>query len=112
MDQFPKHLEKRVVVGVVAHLVQIIVLTAHAQALLSVGDAAVFGHGIPQEVILKGVHSGIDEHQCGIVFVHHGCGCHYFVAFFLKKLKEFSTYLLRSQHTVNISLSGMVMLFV
>jgi hypothetical protein len=34
------------------------------------------------------------------------------MAFFLKKLEEFSTYLLRSQHTVNISLCRMVMLFV
>ena len=41
-----KHLEHRVVVGIVPHLLQVVVLTAHAQTLLRVSHTGVFNRVI------------------------------------------------------------------
>ena len=60
------------VVGVVAYLLQVVMLAADAQTLLSVGTTARFGVASTQNYILPLVHAGIGEHQCGVVLHHHG----------------------------------------
>ena len=67
-----EHLEHRVVAAVVAHRLQVIVLSAHAEALLAVRGPGELGLGIAQENILELVHSRVREHQGGVVLDHHG----------------------------------------
>ena len=71
-----EHLEHGVVVGVDAHLLQVVVLPADPQALLGVGHAPVGRLAVPQEDVLEGVHPRIGEHQGGVVLDHHGCAGH------------------------------------
>ena len=54
-----------------AHRLQVIVLAAHAEALLAVGGTGELGRGIAQEDILELVHSRIREHQRRVVLDHH-----------------------------------------
>ena len=55
-----------------AHFLQIIVLTAHAQALLGIGHAAPLGFLVAKENVLELIHSGIGKHEGWIVLNHHG----------------------------------------
>ena len=67
-----EHLKQCVVVGVPAHLFQVVVFAAYPEALLGVGHAGVFRDAHPQEILLEGVHPGVDKQQGGIVFDHQG----------------------------------------
>ena len=67
-----EHLEHRVVVGVVAYLFQVVVLTADAQTFLRVGAAARFGVFGAKDDILPLVHTSVGEHKCGVVLDDHG----------------------------------------
>ena len=57
-----QHLEHSVMVGVVSHLLEVIVLTAHAKAFLTVRRSLIRGFGIPQEYIFELVHTSISKH--------------------------------------------------
>ncbi len=83
-----QHLEHGVVVGVVAHLFQVVVLAAHAEAFLRVGPAAWLRVACAEDDIFPLVHSGVGEHQCGVVFYYHRCGGHDGVAFRLEEFLE------------------------
>ena len=67
----PQHLEHSVMVGVVTHLFEVIVLSAHAKTLLTVRRSLVRGLRIPQEYIFELVHTSIGKHKCRVTFDHH-----------------------------------------
>ena len=82
-----QHLEHGVVVGVVPHLLEVVVLAAHAEAFLRIHPAHVFSGVFGAENdIFPLVHTGVGEHQRGVIFDHHRGRCNDFVAF---RLKEF-----------------------
>ena len=83
-----EHLEHGVVVGVVAHLLEVVVLARDAQAFLRVGTAARFGVARTQNDVLPLVHARIGEHERGVVFHHHRGRRHDGVSFFLEKILE------------------------
>ena len=66
-----KHLKHGMVVGIMAHLLQVVMLSAHAQTLLAVGTSAGFGIACTQYDILPLVHASVGEHQCRVVLNHH-----------------------------------------
>ena len=84
-----EHLEHRVVVGIVSDFFQVVVLAAHAQALLRVGGAQVRGLGVAQEDVLELVHAGVGEHQGGVVLDDHRRGRHDGVALGCEEVEEF-----------------------
>ena len=83
-----EHLEHGVVVGVVAYLLQVVVLARHAQALLGVGNA-LEGRGlVAEEVVLERGHARVDEQQRGVVLDHNRGRGHDVVAFRSKEVQE------------------------
>ena len=84
----PQHLEHRVVVGVVAHLFEVVVFAAHPQTLLRVGYPMPLCRLVAQENILKLVHPGIGEHQRGVILDHHRSRRHNLVLLFAEKVEE------------------------
>ena len=83
-----QHLEHGVVVGVMAYLLQVIVLAAYAQALLAVGTAARFGVAGSQDDVLPLVHTGIGEHQGRVVLHYHRGRGHNLMSLGLKEFLE------------------------
>ena len=81
-----EHLEHGVVVSIVSHLFQVVVFATDTQTLLCVGTAAGFGVAGTQNYILPLVHSGIGEHQCGVVLDYHRSRRHNQVALRLEIL--------------------------
>ncbi len=63
----PEHLEEGVVVGVAAHLLEIVVLAADAEALLRIHGAAVRARVLPEEHLLELHHARVDEQQARVV---------------------------------------------
>ena len=74
-----QHLEEGVVVGVHAHLFQVVVLALHADALLRVHGAAVVPRARSKEHVLELVHSRVHEQQGRIVLGEHRRGGHHAV---------------------------------
>ena len=68
-----QHLKHRVVVCVHAHLFEVVVLAAHAKALLRVGYPFIFGCFVAEYDVLELVHAGIRKHECGVILYDHGC---------------------------------------
>ena len=66
-----EHLEHSMVVGVVSHFLKVVVLAADAQTLLRVGTAAWLRVACAENDVFPLVHSGVCEHQCGVVFDNH-----------------------------------------
>ena len=66
-----QHFEHRMVVGVMSDFFQVIVLAAHAEALLGVCHTFVFGRVVAQDDVFELVHAGIGEHQSRVVFDDH-----------------------------------------
>ena len=97
-----QHLEHGVVVGIVAHFLQIVVLAAHAQTLLTVGTTAGFGVARAQDDVLPGHHTGVDKHKGGVIFDNHGCAGHDGMSFRFKKLFERIADFVSCHHDVSI----------
>jgi hypothetical protein len=77
-----------VVVGILAHVVEIVVFAAGPDALLRVGHAGMLGGLGAEEDRLELVHAGVGEEQ-GRVFVrHHRRGRHVGVRAFLEEAEE------------------------
>ena len=76
-----QHLKHRVVVGVVSYFFEVVVLARHAETLLRIRDALVFGGFVAKENVLELIHSGIGEHQRWVVLDHHRRRRHYFMLF-------------------------------
>ena len=69
------------VAAVVSHRFQVIVLAAHAEALLRVGGAGELGGGMAQEDILELVHTRVRKHQGRVVLDNHRCRGYHGVPF-------------------------------
>ena len=69
-----QHLEHRVVVRIMTYLLQIVMLSAHAQALLRIRTAAGLRLVCTKDDVFPLVHTCIRKHQCRISFHHHRCG--------------------------------------
>ena len=66
-----QHLEHGVMVGIVADLLQVIVLAAYPEALLAVRHPRVEYGCIAEEPVLELVHAGVGEHERGVPLDHH-----------------------------------------
>ena len=76
----PEHFEERVMPGGPADRFQVVVLSAHAHALLAGRRADVVALLESEEHVLELVHPGIGEEQGGIVFRDEGAALHPLVA--------------------------------
>ena len=83
-----QHLEHRVVIGVVAHLFEVVVLARHAQALLGIGRTRIFAGRIAQKDVLELVHARIGEHQRGVALHDHRRRRHDHMAFALEEVEK------------------------
>ena len=97
-----QHLEHGVVVGVVAHFLQVVVLARHTQALLCIGYPWKSHFAIAQKQILKRIHPCVGKHQSRIVLDHHGRARHNLVLLALEKIQKLLPYFLRCHHNVNV----------
>ena len=68
-----QHLEHGMVPAVVAHGLQVVVLAAHAEALLGVRCTGELGGAVPEKNVLELVHARIGEHEGGVILDDHGC---------------------------------------
>ena len=66
-----EHLEHGVMVGVVAHLLEVIVFSAYPEALLAVRHPRVEYGCIAEEPVLELVHTGVCKHERGVPLYHH-----------------------------------------
>jgi len=73
-----------VVVGVVAHLLEVVVLAADAEALLAVGGPWPLALLVAKEDVLELVHAGVGEHQRRVVLDDHRRAGHHMMAFAFK----------------------------
>ena len=96
-----EHLEHRMVVGVVPHFLEVVVLAAHAKALLGVGGPQVRGLVVAQEDVFELVHASIGEHQGRVVFDDHRRGRHDGVALRSEEVEEFLSDFLRGHISAN-----------
>ena len=83
-----QHLEESVVARGVAHVLQVVVLAAGADALLRRSRPRVRALVEAQEHVLELVHACVREQQRGVVARHHGAGGHGLVALGLEELQE------------------------
>jgi hypothetical protein len=56
------------VIGIKAHILEVVVFTTYSQTLLCIGYAIELGGCITQEVVLELNHPRVGEQQCGIIF--------------------------------------------
>ena len=84
-----EHLEKGVVIGVVADILEVVVFAAGADALLRVGCAGwiVGGFFDAEEIRHEGIHAGVGEEQSGRLRQQR-CGWHDAVLFLAKEIEE------------------------
>ena len=83
-----QHLEHGVVIGVVAHLFEVVVLAAHAQTLLTIGHPRPTARHITKKNIFELIHPRVGEHQSRVVLDDHRRGGHYLMAFLLKEIQK------------------------
>ena len=77
------------VIGVMSHLLQVVVLSAHSQAFLRVHPAHVLAGALGSQYdILPLVHTGIGKHQGGVILDYHRGGGHHAVSLALEVLLE------------------------
>ncbi len=84
----PQHLEQGLVVGALAHVLQVVVLTGDADALLRVHGAGVVPPARAQEDVLELVHAGVGEQQRGVVEGDHRGAAHPPVAALFEEAEE------------------------
>ena len=78
--EVPQHLEKSVVAGGVADIVEVVVLAAGTHAFLRRRRPAVGPPLLPREDVLELHHAAVGEHQRGIVSRHKGRAFHHGMA--------------------------------
>jgi hypothetical protein len=86
--EIPQHLEKGVMPGGVADIVEIVVLAAGAHALLRRRRPAVGPPLLPREDVLELDHAAVREHQRGVVSRHKGRALHHGVAMAREVIEE------------------------
>ena len=83
-----QHFKEGMVVGVDAHFFEVVVLPAHAKALLAVGNPRM-KHGFSaHKNVFKRIHSRIGKHQRRIVLDDKRRRGQYYVTLGLKKVQE------------------------
>src|SRR5699024_1609245 len=94
-----QHFKKRMMIGVAAHLLKIVVLATHANTARTVHHplptfSIFFITGLfPQKNRLKLLHPLIGQQQRGVIFRRHWCAWNRQMVFTLKKINEFPAYL-------------------
>ena len=83
-----QHLEEGVVARGVAHVLEVVVLAAGAQAGLHAGRAHVGALVAAQEHVLELHHTAVGEHQCRVVARHQRAAGHDGVALALEEVEE------------------------
>ena len=83
-----QHLEHRVVVRVVSHLLKVIMFAAHAKTFLAVCYARIFDWVIPQNNALPRVHARVGKHQRRVIFYHHRSTRHYLMPLACHKVQK------------------------
>ena len=98
----PQHFKKRMVVGIITHILQVVVLAAGADALLGVRGAGGRPRRspYPQEIRNKLVHAGISEQQSRALGHQRSRG-HDRVLFLAEKVQEALAYLGGGHHINN-----------
>ena len=76
------------VISVVSDLLKVVMLAAHAEALLCVGTAARFGLACAEDDVLPLVHTSVCKHQCWVILDYHRRTRHDGVSFRLEELLE------------------------
>ena len=82
------------------HLFQVVVLAAHAQALLRIGHTAPLGLLIAKDDVFELVHTSIGKHEGWIVLDYHGSRGHNVVAALLEVTFERLSDFFCSQHNI------------
>ena len=95
-----QHLKHRMVIRIVADLLKVIMLAAHAQTLLRVSHTTVFCRLIAKDDILKLVHAGVGKHQRRVILDYHRGRRHDMVAFALEKVLERLAYFFGGKHFI------------
>ena len=98
-----QHFEEGVVAGGAAHVLKVVVLAAHAEALLGGGGAVVGTLLLPEVHLLELHHAGVGEHQRGVVLGNEGGGRLDGVAVLAEILKEFMADLFSGKHRGSLS---------
>ena len=93
-----EHLEHSLVVGIVSHLFQVVMFSAHSQALLAIRRALVRSFRVTEEDVLELVHSGISKHQSRVALHYHRSRRHYSMALRSIKIEKFLSNFLRRHH--------------
>ena len=88
------------VVGVVAHLLEVVVLAGDAETFLRVGYTAVLGGTVAEDDVLKLIHAGVGKHKGRVVLDYHRGRGYYTVSFLTKEFLERFTYFFCSLHIV------------
>ena len=83
-----QHLEHRMVVGVVADLLQVVVLARNAQTFLRIGRTRILAGGVAQEDVLELVHARVGEHQRGVALDDHRGRRHDSMPFRLEEVEK------------------------
>ena len=91
-----QHLEHGVVVGVATDLLDVVVLAADTQALLSIADARPLRLRVAEEDVFELVHARIGEHESRVVLYHHRSRRHDMMLFAFEELQKLIAYFLGS----------------
>ena len=82
-----EHLEHCVVAPVVAHCLEVIVLSADPETLLAVCRTGEYRRRVAEEYVFELVHSGVGEHQRRVVLYYHRGGRDYGMALRFEKFQ-------------------------
>ena len=93
-----KHLKHRMMVGVMADFLQVIMLSADAEALLRVGAAARLGVTCTEYDVLPLVHTGVGKHQGRVILDYHRSRGHNSVSLAGEKSLKRLSYLICCHH--------------
>src|SRR5262249_21658433 len=94
-----EHLEERVVISVLAHVVEVIVLATRANALLRIDGTSIVPGAGPQEDVLELIHAGVGEEQGGIIRRHDARRRYERMAVLLhEEMNELLAYLITGPH--------------
>ena len=96
-----EHLKHGVVVGVETHLFQVVMLTAHAQALLRIGRSLKLRRNVSKNDVLELIHTCIGEHKCRVVLDDHRCRGHDSVSLAAEEIFERFSNFFSCKHTLD-----------
>ncbi len=96
-----EHLEERVVISVLAHIVEVVVLAAGSDALLRIGRALVRPRACAEKYVFELIHAGVGEQQGRVVMRHDAAGRHGCMSvFFHEEVDELLTDFVGAAHGV------------